>query len=487
MSHSPKRLSIQEWLDRIRDKEMPIFGHTVQSIIRVAEDEAASTHQLAQVVLQDASMTTRVLKLVNTTYYKTRDESISTISRAVVVLGFDTVRNICLSISLVDAFVRGNARDHLTHELARAIHSAVQARAIAIEQGDDSPEEIFIATLLYHIGDMAFWCFSEHQAEELDALLQQPDISPEQAQESVLGFRLRELSSKLTQEWHLSPLLNEALNPANRASKRVRSIQLAHTLAEQAEIHGWQANQTKETIAAIAKMNGQDPKDLSQLLHQNAREAAMIATHFGAASAAKAIPVPSQHAHEQAPVPTEATPPPFPEPDGMLQLKIIRELSQMVESSRNFNMIMELVLEGIYRGVGMDRTLFAMVSPDRRELRSKFALGHEANNLNQAFHFLKHPQQPNLFFDLLEQGEEIWFDAQHNTQLRPRVSSAIIRALGGQGFFIAPIIVCGKRIGVFYADRLPSQRPLDQDAFDSFQMMVNQANMGLTHIASKRA
>ena len=107
---------------------MPIFGHTVQRIISVAEDDDASANQLAQVVLQDASMTTRVLKLVNTTYYKTREESISTISRAVVLLGFDTVRNMCLSISLVDAFVRGNARDHLTYELARAI-----------DRGDNSP------------------------------------------------------------------------------------------------------------------------------------------------------------------------------------------------------------------------------------------------------------------------------------------------------------------------------------------------------------
>ena len=486
MSSTSKKASLSEWVRRIRDEEMPIFGHTVQRIISVAEDDAASANQLAQVVLQDASMTTRVLKLVNTTYYKTREENISTISRAVVLLGFDTVRNMCLSISLVDAFVRGNARDHLTYELARAIHAAVQARSIAIERGDNSPEEVFIATLLYHIGDMAFWCFSEHQAEELDALMQQPGYTPEQAQEEVLGFRLSELSNSLAHEWRLSPLLREVLSYPAPTHGRSRNIALAHELAKRAEVHGWQAPETRETIGHIAKLTGQSERDAGQELHQNAREAARIAGHFGAASASRAIPIPALYSESEAEQDKVDNTPvaQYPEADGMLQLKVLRELSQMIENTRNFNMIMELVLEGIYRGVGMDRTLFALISPDRRELRGKYALGHDAIALNEGFHFLKHPDQPNLFFDLLERGEDIWYDPQHNQQLRARVSGAITRAVGAQAFFVAPIIVCGKRIGLFYADRGPSQRTLDQDAFESFQLMVNQANMGLTHIAS---
>ena len=486
MGNSTKRPSLNDWVRRIRDEEMPIFGHTVQRILSVAEDDEASAKQLAQVVLQDASMTTRILKLVNTTYYKTREENISTISRAVVLLGFDTVRNMCLSISLVDAFVRSNARERLTSELARAIHAAVQARSIAFERGDPSPEEVFIATLLCHIGDMAFWCFSEHQADELDAAMQQPDCTPEQAQDEVLGFHLSQLSSSLAHEWRLSPLLREIL--ARPAPKHARSqnVRLAHELARNAEIHGWQAPPTRKTIEQIAKLTGQDAQELTQAMHQNARESAQIAAHFGAASAAKAIPLPNLQDAEA--LIAEDTQPAvaFPEPDGMLQLKILRELTQMIDSSRSFNVIMEMVLEGIHRGVGKDRTLFALISPDRRVLRSKFAMGHDSVALNESFHFIKHPQQPNLFFNILEQGEALWFDAEHNPQLLQQVNGSISRALGGQAFYVAPIIVCGKRIGLFYADRLPSQRPLDLDAYESFQLMVNQANLGLTHIASSQ-
>ncbi len=482
MSSNPKRPSLNEWVRRVRDEEMPIFGQTVQRIISVAEDDVSSANQLAQVVLQDASMTARVLKLVNTTYYKTREQSISTISRAVVLLGFDTIRNMCLSISLVDAFVRGNARDHLTQELARAIHAAVQARAIAIERNDVEPEEVFIATLLYHIGDMAFWCFSEHQADELDALMQQ-GYSPEQAQDEVLGFRLHQLSGALAQEWRLSSLLREVLSRPAPRHQRARNIQLAHELARHAEAHGWQAPPTKQTIDQIAKLVGNPLEHTSEQLHQNARDAARIAGHFGAESAAQAIPLPKLYEDEALPEEEDEDHSQYPEPDGMLQLKILRELSQMLEGSHNFNMIIELVLEGIYRGVGMDRSLFALISPNRRELRGKFALGHDAPVLNEAFHFLKHPDQPNLFFDLLDRGEGIWYDPQHSTKLRARVSGAITRAMGGEAFFVAPLIVCGKRIGLIYADRTPSQRPLDEEAFEGFQLMVSQASMGLTHIA----
>ena len=485
MSESTKKPSLNEWVLRIRDEEMPIFGHTVQRIISVAEDDVSSAHQLAQVVLQDASMTTRILKLVNTTYYKTREESVNTISRAVVLLGFDTIRNMCLSISLVDSFVRGNARDRLTHELARAIHAAVQARAIAIERNDKEPEEIFIATLLYHIGDMAFWCFSKQQADELDALLKE-GFDPEEAQQQVLGFRLAELSRNLSQEWRLSPLLREVhAHPAPQHA-RAHNIRLAHELAKAAGSQGWQASSTKQAVEKIAKLTGQNAKQTGEQLHQNARDAARIAAHFGADSAARAIPIPAAYLDEELPESEDLSATHFPEPDGMLQLKILRELSQMLETTRNFNMIMELVLEGVHRGVGMDRTLFALITPNRRELRGKFGLGHESKALTESFHFLKHPGQPNLFFDLLEAGDEVWYDAQHSKELKAKVSGAVTRAVDSQSFFVAPIIVCGKRIGLFYADRSPSARPLDQDAFDGFKLMANQANMGLTHIATNK-
>jgi HD-like signal output (HDOD) protein len=473
-----------KWTERVRDEEMPIFGHTVQSVLSVAEDDNAPAAQLARVVLQDASMTTRVLKLANSTYYNPREQGISTISRAVIVLGFNTVRNMCLSISLVDSFVQGSNRDRLTTELARAIHAAVQARSIAVERGDPSPEEVFIATLLYHIGDMAFWCFSGEEGDRLDKVMQQPGYTPEQAQDEILGFRLKELSGNLAQEWRLNSLLVDTLKGGK--SDRVRNITLAHDLARAAEEKGWDSEETKELTEKIAKMTGKSAKSIAEELHHNAREAAHIAGYYGAANAAKAIPQPGNGPAEEEEIAAVEEIPEFPEPDSMLQLKVLRELSVTLEGATDFNMIMELVLEGIYRGIGMDRVTFALITPDRKGLRARFSLGYKQDEMTSSFHFTRRPDSPNIFFEVIEKGRCMWFDESSHPELKPLVGSTVASVVGKVPFFISPLEVNGNRIGLIYADRGPSQRQLDEEAFISFQHFSKQANMGLTLIATGR-
>jgi HD-like signal output (HDOD) protein len=466
---------------------MPIFGHTVQSVVTVAENERAPAAELVKVVLQDASMTARVLKLVNTIYYNPREQSISTISRAVVVLGFNTVLNLCLSISLVDSFVHGKARDRLTSELARSIHASVQARTIAMERGDASPEEVFIATLLFHLGELGFWCFAGEAGEQLDSVMDQPGYTPEQAQDEVLGFRLRQLTMSLAEEWRLNPLLSSTLADPAGSDVREKNVLLAHRLAASAEEHGWNAPETKAAVQKVAKLTGRSEKEVTLLVHQNAREAARIAILFGAGSAAKAIPIPAQYAQEAAQVEAEAAQavvPAYPEPDGLLQLKILRELSMLLDKVTDFNLIMELVLEGMYRGVGMDRTLFALLTPDRRGVRAKYALGDRGKDFVARFQFAK-TQAGNILFEALETQKCYWVDVKGRPEYAPLVPPNLTGVVGKVPFYVCPIVVNGRAIGVFYADRALSGRPLDEDSYESFKHFAKQANLGLSMIAGR--
>ncbi len=475
--HKP---SLAEWVSRISEEEMPIFGHTVQQIISVADNDEAPAAELAKVVLKDASMTARVLKLVNTIHYNPRRQSVSTISRAVVVLGFKTVQNLCLSIALVDALVEGRARDRLHEELALSIHAAVQARAIALTRGDDSPEEVFIATLLYHLGDLAFWCFGGDTAEQLDGLEKQPGYTPQSAQEELLGFRLKQLTTSLAEEWDLNPLLLTTLKRPRDAGERGGCITLSRSIAEAAAEHGWSAPDTLQQAAAMGKHCGKGPKEMSHQLHRAAREAAEIAGFFGAAAAAKLIPVPGDQAEvEEAEIKADS----HPEPDGMLQLKILRELSQMLDTSADLNLVMELVLEGIYRGVGMDRALFALLTPDRKGLRAKYALGEDGESFSQRFHFTQHPQQPNIFFQVLERGAGGWVDNHRQPQYAPLLPASVTAVIGRSPFFVAPLRINDRTIGIIYADRALSGRDLDEDSFENFQHFAKQASMGLSFIA----
>lgn len=479
--------NLESWVNRLNEHDMPIFGHTVQSIVAVAKDDDAPASELARVVLQDASLTTRVLKLANTIYYNPREQGISTVSRAVVVLGFNTVHNMCLSIALVDSLVQGTHRDRLNKELARSIHAAVQARTIAIERGDPSPEEVFIATLLFRLGELAFWCFSGDQGEELDAVMDQPGYTDESAQDQVLGFRLKTLTSNLAAEWKLNDLLVTTLKDPKSAGKRGQNVVLTHKLAETAEIYGWNAPETKEIAHQLAKMSDKPVSEMRSLLHHNAREAVHIASLFGSNQAAKSIPQPGNR-HESDDAVEELVVEDikrYPEPDGMLQLKILRELSMLLEKSGDFNLVMELVLEGMYRGIGLDRTLFALLTPDKKGIRAKYALGEKSEQLTNRFHFTR-TQRANIFFELLDKQSCLLADVKKNPQLESVITDSVTGVIGKIPFLVCPIVINNRAIGLFYADRGLSGRELDEESYESFKHFAKQANMGLSLLTSRR-
>jgi HD-like signal output (HDOD) protein len=481
---------LREWVDLIRNEEMPIFDHTVHKVLAVSRDELAPASELAQVVLQDVTLMTRVLKLANSVYYNPMGLSISTISRAVIVLGFNAVRNMTLAVSLVDAMVKGAARRRLTQELGRSIHTAVQARALAIENGDRSPEEIFIAALLLNIGPLAFWCFSGKIGDELDRALREPGVEPGEAEMAILGFPLQQLSAELANGWNISPLLSDSINNPDTRDPRARAIFLGRQIAETAEKSGWHSKEMEQLIHSSADFIQLPPNEMQLTLFQKAREAADMAADFGARYAAVQIPIPGKQRdmHEmEEPPPPPAPPSPFMQPDGMLQLKILRELSQMVEEQNlDFNLILELVIEGIYRGVGVDRVLIALTSPDKKSIKAKFALGHEHEKITREFHFLRVPQQPHILFQALERKLSLYVDIIKRKEVETLVPPQMINVIGRTPFIIAPITIHQQPIGLFYADRSISGRTIDNDTFENFKHFVIQGNIALSHAIGRR-
>jgi len=164
-------LSINHWIDDLSNNEMPIFGQTVQDIINVSENDISSALHLGEVVLKDASMTARILKLANSVHYNTTGRKFSTISQSIMMLGFNTVRNLSLTVSLIDRLSKGTQRDQLIKQMIRSMLASVQAQEIAKQAGDSKHEEVFIAALLFNVGELAFWCFSNPSSEKLSTEL----------------------------------------------------------------------------------------------------------------------------------------------------------------------------------------------------------------------------------------------------------------------------------------------------------------------------
>lgn len=483
--------SATEWVALIRERDMPAFGATVSAVRNVTGDERASASRLAQVILQDAALTTKVLKLGNSAFYNPSRQSVSTISRAIVVLGFDLVADIALGVSLVDAMLAGGVRSRVVQEMARSFHAAVQARAIAHLKREPRAEEIFIATLLARVGEMAFWCFGGAAAEHLDealagALPQTSQRSAEDVQMAELGFRLHQLSVGLAREWRLGPLLNGVLEARGRPGPAEQTVMLGQKVALAAE-KGWSSPEMGVVLAELKEFSGAPAEDLLPLLAREAEQAAQIVTFYGAPEAARQIPAPATAAVEPGgeaeSAPQTAPGLPSDGPDPLLQLRILRELSSLIGSGGSLNEVLQLALEGMLRGGGLGRVLFALVTANRQQVVGKSALGPGAEGLLQHFVFTLAGAPEDLFNALLAKPRPLVLTLDAPAGLRV----ARLRAVTGEvPACVAPILAHGRMVGLFYADHGATGLPIDQEAFEAFCHFVQQVSFAFSAASSRR-
>ena len=470
--------NLDNWVERISENEVPIFKHTVHAINDVVSNDETSTSDLSRIILRDANLTARVLRVANSATYNVTGATISTISRAIVFLGFNLVRNISMSLAIIDALLSGNAREHALKLMAKSFHAAVQARDFAERRGDDAAEEVFIAALLRYVGEITFWCVAGEEGEKILALMEEQGFSEKNAQQEVLGFTLDQLTVGLTRDWQLSDLLHSAINKPKMDNPRIKDIVHALELAETVE-KGWKNKATLSVAESIAKHIGVDDSQTMDILNENAKNAAEIAQLFGAGTVIKYLPIEDDSVDEKTDDVVFDTDCPVPDP--LLQLNILRDLSGMLIDKPDFNVILEIILEGIYRGVGLDRTVFAMLTSDKKAVKGKYALGKNNQEFIKKFHFSL--QTNNVFSKLVKDAVAIWVEQSTNQSL---LSSEIYSALETRDFFLSPLVIAGRVVGLIYADRQPSGRELDNVSYESFKHFVQQACQALELITPRK-
>ena len=471
--------TLSEWTQRMGEQEMPVLAHTAQEITLSSEREDSSSAEIARIILRDSSMTVRVLKLANSSFFNPAGHSSRTITRAVVVLGFDVIKSLCLTVALINALLKDSPQqERVLVLMAQSFHAATQARSLAVACGNRAPEEVYVAALLSRLGEMAFWCFGGDKAKELDELLC-TGVNPAEAELKVLGFRLSRLTRSLNQEWKLSPLLGASLD--GDKGPLMKQIMLGLELAEKTEL-GWDDPGVLPVLESMAEEASLPLERMTEIAHRSADQAAQSARDCGASRLVRFLPSPSltqpKCAEED-----EAQAQDLPEPDPLLQLQILREVATLFESRVDVNLLFNMVLEGIHRGIGMERTLLAIVAPDRSRIRAKYTLGQDEKELMQAFHFPLQGSQQDIFSHIMEVGRPLWFAHSLPPDTVRLVTPEITAAIGETSFFAAPLVAQGRAIGLIYSDRKPSGRNLDEESFSSFKHFCQQVNLGLSLVA----
>ncbi|MES2820310.1 MAG: HDOD domain-containing protein [Pseudomonadota bacterium] len=460
----PRSHGLQSWIDRFNQAELPALSSVVQDLHRLAQAEKSSVQQLANVLLRDASLTSKVLRIGNSVYYNPSQETIRTISRAIVLIGFDTVRQIGLSVSLIDGLLSGAPREQLQELLARSFHAAVQARNIAGYVLSRHAEEVFIAALLYHLGELAFWGCGGDQADELASALAQPGVDADEVVREVLGTSFRQLTQALVKTWNLDETVS--LAHGSHKDPSARAVSLGAQISA-AALNGWDCEEMEKLIGEMADFIGVSREDALQQVLASADEAVKVAATFGASKLCRLIPTTDP---EQIRLLQEERKARLLQPNLMLMQETLQDLGLMVSRQGDIGLVLETLLKGLHKGAGLERVMLAVLSDEHTRFRAKRVVGEGTQHwLSEFILPAEQPEQPHIFSYVLRNKEALWMGVPASYSLNELVTQPLRKSLGLGMFFIAPLRAGTREIGVIYADSRLSGRALKHEQFVAFQ------------------
>ena len=189
-------------------RDLPPLPTAVQKLLAVMRDETSSAADVNQVISSDQALAGKILKLVNSSYYGMSGE-VSTVTRAVVVLGFSGVRNVAMGFGMVSAMKKLGGTS-MTAFWDHALAAGAGAQAMAEQMGPEhDPDEAFIAGLMHDIGHvvLAGAAPDEWRAAQ-DAAAAGGDVVL--LEKDSLGMSHASVGERLMKFWQLPESLQES-------------------------------------------------------------------------------------------------------------------------------------------------------------------------------------------------------------------------------------------------------------------------------------
>ncbi len=502
-------LPTPEPLLRIRDAlredaALPALGQSVATVSRMASGESDTVDQLAQAILSDVSLTQRLLRCANSPLYRTRDAApVTTVSRALVLLGFDQIRTLALSMLIVDSLVEGRRARSVLRDFGQALGASTVARCALQRRWPACAEEAAIGAMFRNVGRLIA---SVHVPEAVARVREEVAQGHPEAgvARRIIGRTYDELALEVVSGWGLPPRIQQALHavPARPVAPRasVDWVTLAAAFGDESAILERRNGPAgrERTVSALARRFGDalgmEADDIGELLREAHDQTLLLAQALGLSAAiadAPATPATTGHgagdagdgagpeaaASARAPgVPGTAR---TPDADRRL-LSTLSSMSEALSDSRGTGRVVQIATEALREVLGAARAVYFARDDAAAAFRPRAAAGCELAPLRSR---IAMPVQfaPDLFHAALARGADLHIADLGVESVRTRLPAWLATAFPtARGFVLLPLMVDGRPMGFFYADReVAGAPPPAPDQVEAVRLLRNQVALAL--------
>lgn len=194
-------------LDKIVNsiKEFPTLPAIFGQLSDAMNDPDANINYVANIIEKDTASVSKLLKLANSSIFGFRNR-VTTVPQAILYLGFEEVKNLLLTLKVIQIFrIKENhvklitPSDFWTH----SVSTGVIARIIASSVGIKSSEVLFLGGVMHNIGRLLFYITLPDEYSEVLRLQKNEKISISDAERKVIGISSSLAGEMLAQKWKL--------------------------------------------------------------------------------------------------------------------------------------------------------------------------------------------------------------------------------------------------------------------------------------------
>jgi len=210
-------ISLEKRIKRVQSyiSRMPSFSTTITKVLEICNDPAISPNDLNKVISLDPVLTGKVLNLINSAYYALPNQ-ITSLTRAIIMIGINTVKNLALSTAILDSIGQEEGSlqafsmdDFWTHSICVGVTAKLLAGIKNIPVTER--EEYFVAGLLHDLGKIPLNnCFNNEYALALE-LSEKREVSLIKTEVEVFGMDHSIVGGMIADKWQLNTSMNSAM------------------------------------------------------------------------------------------------------------------------------------------------------------------------------------------------------------------------------------------------------------------------------------